>query len=232
MALRIDYTYIESCIFEGARVLDLGCGNGLLLDRLARQKGVTGCGIDVAEEAVRECIRRGVPVYHGDMLEGMRMFEDGAFDFVILSQTLQQTLKPEEVVQEMLRVGRCAIISFPNFGHWRVRLKLLVSGRMPVTNLLPHQWYDTPNVHLLTIEDFHVFCRRRGLRIAESTYFAGASRRVPRGCANLVAATAAFVVTKESHSGPSEFDKEEQSSHDVSCRAADEVEAPELARES
>jgi len=205
MPLRIDYQYIEAQVPDGARVLDLGCGEGTLLERLIRDKGADGRGIEIDEEAARRCISRGVPVYHGDMLEGMRMFADGTFDCVVLSQTLQQALDPAAVVGEMLRVGRRAIISFPNFGHWRVRLQLLLRGRAPVTRTLPDQWHDTPNLRVLTIKDFRRFCRERALRVVDSTFFTPGFRRLPGCCANLLASTAVFVVQKQSeaHNPPS-----------------------------
>jgi len=130
------------------------------------------------------------------MLEGMGMFPDGAFDCVVLSQTLQQTIRPTKVIEEMLRVGGKAIISFPNFGHWRIRLQLLLRGRAPVTRTLPYQWYDTPNLRVLTIKDLRQFCAERGLRIVESTYFSPSYRRIPAFAANLLAAMAVFIIEK------------------------------------
>lgn len=168
--LRLDYQLIEQWISAGAKVLDLGCGDGQLLEDLIRNKGVDGRGIDVSDEEVMKCIGRGVPVYHGDMIEGMSFYNDGHFDTVILSQTLQQTLDPRAVLREMLRVGKSAIVSFPNFAHWRVRLQLLLSGRMPRTRNLPHHWYNTPNVHLLTIRDWRDLCRREGYRIVQEIF--------------------------------------------------------------
>ncbi len=194
MPLRIDYEYIETHVPHGARVLDLGCGDGALLEHLIAQKAVDGCGIDMDESAVRECISRGVPVYHGDMLEGMSMFADGSFDCVILSQTLQQAMEPERVMEEMLRVGREAIISFPNFGHWAIRLQLLLKGRAPITRTLPHQWYNTPNLRVLTVRDFVHFCREKNLRIVDRIFFSTSYRKVPRLAANLLASVAIFFV--------------------------------------
>jgi methionine biosynthesis protein MetW len=161
---------------------------------LISEKGCRGCGIDIDLEEVRKCISRGVPVYHGDMLEGMAMFEDGRFDCVILSQTLQQTVRPDRVAREMLRVGRRAIISFPNFGHWQVRLQLLLGGRMPVTRVLPHRWDDTPNIHLLTIKDFLDLCREQKLHVVDRLYLTPTYRRMPGLLANLLASMAIFVI--------------------------------------
>ncbi len=196
MPVRVDYQMIEGHVEPGARVLDLGCGDGELLSQLIREKNCRGTGIDVDLRQVRQCIQRGVPVYHGDMLEGMEMFEEDTFDCVILSQTLQQTERPDEVVREMLRVGRRAVISFPNFGHWKVRLKLLLTGRMPVTGVLPYRWYETPNIHLLTVRDFLDLCRRQDLRLVDSIYLTPGYHRLPALLGNLLASLAIFVVER------------------------------------
>ncbi len=193
---RLDHRLIVALVPPRSNVLDLGCGDGWLLEELILQKGCRGRGIDIDEQAVRACIRRGVPVYHGDMMEGMAHYRDGTFDVVILSQTLQQTHRPVEVIHEMLRVGRTAIISFPNFGYWQVRLQLLLTGRMPRTDLLPYAWYDTPNVHLCTITDFREMCDREGLiRVREIFVKAPAHRIGPWG-ANWRANLAIFQVCK------------------------------------
>lgn len=198
MPVRLDYRMIEEHVEPGAQVLDLGCGDGTLLEQLITERGAKASGIDLDLQQVQKCIARGVPVYHGDMLEGMAMFEDGRFDCVILSQTLQQTLEPHRVVQEMLRVGRRAIISFPNFGHWRVRLQLLLGGRMPVTNVLPYKWHDTPNIRLLTIKDFLDLCKEQNLRVIEKIFVTAKYRHLPALFANLLASMAIFVVEARS----------------------------------
>jgi methionine biosynthesis protein MetW len=200
MPVRLDYQMIEEYVKPGDRVLDLGCGDGALLEQLMAEKAVQGFGIDIDLEAVQKCIARGVPVYHGDMLEGLAMFEAGHFDCVILSQTLQQVLHPDNVMREILRVGRRAIISFPNFGHWRVRLQLLMLGRMPVTAALPYRWYGTPNVHLLTIKDFLDLCRQQDLEIVDRIYLTPAYSRLPVALSNLLAAMAIFVVQRQANS--------------------------------
>jgi methionine biosynthesis protein MetW len=167
---RVDYTLIEDMVPEGATVLDLGCGDGELLDRLVHDKNVRGSGVEISQEAVRACVARGLSVFHGDLDEGLADYEDGSFDVVILSFSLQQLRRPRFVVREMVRVGRLALVSFPNFAHWRVRGQLLVTGRMPVSKELPYEWYDTPNIHLCTIRDFRDLCRREGLAIERELY--------------------------------------------------------------
>ncbi len=201
MPVRLDYQLIEAYVEPGSNVLDLGCGDGTLLDQLVQEKGCTGLGVDSDLDQVHQCIARGVPVYHGDMLEAMGMFEERRFDCVVLSQTLQQTSEPDRVVQEMLRVGRRAIISLPNFGHWRVRLQLLLRGRMPVTGVLPYSWYETPNIHLLTIKDFFRFCREQGVHVLDTIYLSARYRSLPGFMANLFGSMAIFVVERAQEAG-------------------------------
>ncbi len=196
MPIRLDYDYIESHVPDGARVLDLGCGDGKLLEDLIREKGVEGRGIEIDEASVRKCIKRGVPVYHGDMLQGMKMFQERHFDCVVLSQTLQQTLNPAEVMHEMLRVGKRAIVSFPNFGHWQVRARLLLGGMAPITPLWPYEWYNTPNVRMLTIKDFTRFCRKQNLRIVRRRFFSRTFIRTPAAGANFFASIAIFILER------------------------------------
>ena len=193
---RLDYELIASLVPERARVLDLGCGDGRLLAELAGHKGCECRGIEIDEQAVLACIKRGVAVYHGDMLEGIDFYRDGAFDAVILSQTLQQTSDPVRVIEEMLRVGETAIISFPNFGRWRVRLQLLLQGRMPRTKLLPYAWHDTPNVHLCTVTDFRELCERQGLERVREIFLVPPSRQIGALGANWRAGLALFQVRR------------------------------------
>mgnify|MGYP000044185714 CR=1 FL=1 len=152
---------------EGARVLDLGCGSGQLLADLIERKRVNGQGVERDAEAVFQCVARGVPVLQTDLDHGLKGFGDQAFDYVILEETLQTLQRPVEVLREMLRVGRRGLVSFPNFAYWRVRLDLGVRGRMPVTEWLPHRWYDTPNIHLFTLQDFLDWAEDDGVRVVE-----------------------------------------------------------------
>ena len=197
MPIRLDYRLIEKYIEPGSRVLDLGCGTGELLEELIREKDVDGTGIDIDREAAQECVQRGVPLYHGDMLEGMSMFSDNSFDCVVLSQTLQQAMKPAKVVREMMRVGKKAVISFPNYGYWRVRLNLLFRGRKPVTPLLNHPWHSTPNIHMLTIKDFLHFCRTSGYEVSDAIYLTEKYNTVPGFLANWFASMAIFVLKND-----------------------------------
>jgi methionine biosynthesis protein MetW len=170
---RSDYAIIGEIIDAGAKVLDLGCGEGELLQWLAANKGVDARGVELSGARVQRAIARGVSVYQGDIDQGLADYPDQAFDYVILSQTLQETRRPLVVLREMLRVGRRAIVAFPNFGHWRVRLSMLASGRAPKTRLFPYDWYDSPNIHFLTVEDFEQLAQREGLRIERRFFLAG-----------------------------------------------------------
>jgi methionine biosynthesis protein MetW len=165
-AERPDYAAIAGWVRDGARVLDLGCGDGSLLRYLRERRGVTGYGVEIDDDRVLACVVRGVSVIQGDLERGLSDFEDRSFDYVILSQTLQAVRNSDRIVGEMLRVGREGIVTFPNFGYWKNRLQI-AAGRMPVSENLPYQWFNTPNVHLCTIADFEEFCASRGIRIVE-----------------------------------------------------------------
>ncbi|MBP7275007.1 MAG: methionine biosynthesis protein MetW [Kiritimatiellae bacterium] len=156
---------IEREIPRGASVLDLGCGSGELLERLIRERGAQGQGIELDAGSVMCCVARGVPVFQSDLDAGLSGFPNHRFDFVVLEETLQTLHKPLEMLAEMLRVGRTCIVSFPNFGHWRVRLALSLHGRMPVTPRLPHRWHNTPNIHLCTLDDFMDWARESRVRV-------------------------------------------------------------------
>jgi methionine biosynthesis protein MetW len=165
-AHRADFETIAEGIRPGAKVLDLGCGDGSLLKYLQEARGARGYGVEIANEAIAACVKNGVNAIQSDLESGLSTFASNSFDYVILSQTLQAMRHTEGIVREMLRVGREAIVSFPNFGHWSHRLQVL-AGRMPVSRDLPYQWYDTPNIHLCTLKDFEDFCARQNVRVLE-----------------------------------------------------------------
>jgi methionine biosynthesis protein MetW len=172
MNARPDFAAIARWIGSGRRVLDLGCGDGTLLDYLKRARAVHGYGIEIDDQKVTECVRSGVNVLQMNLESGLSAFRDGSFDYVILSQTLQAVRHTEDIMREMLRVGREAIVSFPNFGHWAARLQV-ARGRMPVSAALPNQWFDTPNVHLCTIHDFEALCDKLSIRVLERVVLHG-----------------------------------------------------------
>jgi methionine biosynthesis protein MetW len=185
-------------IEPGARVLDIGCGDGALLAYLAHHKGVDGRGIELSQSGVNACVGHGLSVIQGDADRDLDAYPSGAFDVVVLSQTLQATREPRRVVEALVRIGRRAIVSFPNFGFWRVRLKLLTSGRMPISELLPNPWYETPNIHLCTICDFENLCRDIGVTVEQSVALDRQGRPLgiaARGrLANLLAEQGMFVL--------------------------------------
>ena len=165
---RVDFRIIGDWIRPGSRVLDLGCGDGTLLAYLAESKGASGYGLEIDETHVAECVRRGVNVIHTDLDAGLSEFDERSFDYVVLSLTLQAVRYPDRLLREMLRVGTEGIVTFPNFGHWRTRWQLGVLGRMPVSAALPHEWYNTPNIHLCTLLDFARLCEREQIEVLES----------------------------------------------------------------
>lgn len=189
---RLDHLFIVDVIEPGSRVLDLGCGRGTLLQMLVDRKGVRGTGVEISEEKVYEAVGKGLSVYHGDIDEGLSYYPDAMFDYVILSQTLQEARETIFVMHEALRVGRYLIGSFPNFGHWRARMQLLLKGRAPVTPALPYQWYETPNIHSLTVKDFEGLVRQQGMRSVRR-FFVGRHRRV-RFWPNLFAEHGVYVL--------------------------------------
>ena len=182
-----------------ARVLDIGCGDGALLGYLARNKSVDGRGIELSQSGVNACVGHGLSVIQGDADRDLAAYPADAFDVVVLSQTLQATRRPRKVVEELVRIGRRAIVSFPNFGYWRMRLGLLVTGRMPVSHCLAYPWYETPNIHLCTICDFVALCDELGVRVERSVTLDRHGQPYslnPRGgLANLLAEQGVFVLS-------------------------------------
>jgi len=178
--MRADLAIISDWIDTGSRVLDLGCGDGILLAHLQAERGVRGYGLEIDQEKILACIGKGVSVIHADLEAGLRDFADQSFDYVVMTQTLQAVQHTERLLEEMLRVGREGIVTFPNFGHWRCRLQLGGSGTMPVVKALPHAWYNTPNVHLFTIRDFEALCQRKHIEIRQRAMVDTAHRSSPQ----------------------------------------------------
>lgn len=171
--IRGDLALIAEMVAPDTRVLDIGCGDGQLLEHLGRSRRVDGRGIEIGQAGVNACVARGLSVIQGDADNDLKAYPDEAFDYVILSLTLQATRNPRLVLNEMLRIGRRAIVSFPNFGHWRIRRWLLFRGTMPMTDALADPWYATPNIHLCTIRDFDNLCRELGIRIERRVAVSG-----------------------------------------------------------
>ena len=189
---RSDYAIIGEIVDPNTKVLDLGCGEGELLAWLAENKNVDARGVEIEGMKVQRAIARGVSVYQGDIDEGLADYPDGAFDYVILSQTLQQTHRPLKVLREMLRVGHRVIVAFPNFGHWGVRLAM-IGGGAPKTKLFPYNWYDSPNIHFLTVQDFEMLVELQGL-VVERRYFLSGRHKV-RLLPNLLAEVAVYLLS-------------------------------------
>jgi methionine biosynthesis protein MetW len=198
--VRGDLRLIAEMVAPGARVLDIGCGDGALLAHLARAKQVDGRGMELSQSGVNACVSHGLPVIQGDADGDLDTYPSDAFDYAILSQTLQATRNPRLVIGNLVRIGRRAIVSFPNFGHWRIRAHLLFNGRMPITALLNHAWYDTPNIHFCTIKDFVALCTELGITIERSLTLDHAGRPFALdaggGLANLLAEQGLFLLRR------------------------------------
>lgn len=193
--LRPDLAIIAGHVTTGARVLDVGCGDGTLLAVLRDEQGCNVHGMEIDAENVAECVAKGLSVIQGDADRDLVFYPDDTFDYAILSLTLQTTMRPDRVLEELLRVGRRAFVSFPNFAHWRVRLSLLWGGRMPVTRLLPAAWYETPDIHHVTIADFLAFVAQRGIKV-ERAWFLSGGKRIGAVAANFRAEHAVFLISR------------------------------------
>ncbi len=199
-AQRIDLRIIADLVEPGSRVLDVGCGDGALLALLEEWRGVDGRGIEISQAGVNECVARGLSVIQGDADRDLVHYPDGAFDYAILSQTIQATDNPKLVLNELLRIGRRAVVSFPNFGHWSVRSSLFFKGRMPVTKSLSYSWYDTPNIHFCTIRDFVDLARDVGAEVETAVALNASGERLgvrmPWSLWNLFGQQAVFVLKR------------------------------------
>lgn len=189
---RPDHRIIAGLVSEGSRVLDLGCGEGTLLEYLVEERRIEGFGVEISESAIYRCFEKGLSVSHQDIDSGLKHYPETHFDFVIFNQTMQQVHKPRKAIIRALKIGKTIIVGFPNFCNIRARFQITLGGRVPVTPSLPYSWYDTPNLHFLSIRDFRRFCRREGIRIRKAFYLTqrGRVRILP----NLLADDAIFVL--------------------------------------
>ena len=195
--IRQDFRVVGDWLPSGCRILDLGCGDGALLQYLSECKQIGGIGLEIDPDNIQHCVEQGISVIEQDLNAGLRRFEDQSFDVVVMTQALQAVKRPDHLVADMLRVGKRCVITFPNFGHWRPRSYLAFKGRMPVSEYMPYSWYDTPNIHFFTVSDFEVFCRDNGYRITAKAMIAGGGADGPGGVLsrlwpNLFAETALY----------------------------------------
>ena len=191
------YDLLCQMVEPGSRVLDLGCGHGELLRRLMDARNVTGCGVEIDTQAIVRCVAAGIDVIQDDLDQGIAEFADQSYDVVILNMTLQVTHRSDLVLREVLRVGRKGIVTIPNFGYWRLRGRLMFSGRMPVSRTLPFPWYQTPNIRVVTIKDFRRLCEKLGGRIEQELYLHNGEPCRTFGWPNFFAPEALFVISKE-----------------------------------
>ena len=166
--MKQEFKIISTLIKKGSHVLDIGCSDGILMEYLKNEKKVNIRGIEISKSKVQNCIAKGLTVIEGNAEKDLKQFPDNSFDYVVLSQTLQAFLNPENVIKELLRIGKQAIVTIPNFGYWKIRLHLLLKGTMPVTRTLPEEWYNTPNIHLCTIKDFVFFSKKKEFKLSKS----------------------------------------------------------------
>jgi len=194
--VRGDHRTILEWIQPGSTVLDLGCGNGELLDLLVRERRAKAQGIEISEQAIHQCVSKGLSVFQEDIDDGLTGYADRSFDYVILNQSLQQVKKLDTVMQEALRVGRQVIVGFPNFAHYQARLQIFFRGKTPITASLPYEWHDTPNLHFLSISDFVLYCRKRAMRIDDRAWLGrnGKVWLLP----NLFAHVGVFLISRQS----------------------------------
>jgi len=199
--VRIDHLLISEMVKANSRVIDIGCGDGALLRLLADTKGADARGIEISPEGVSQCMAQGLSVIQGDANRDLVDYPDRSFDYAILSETIQAVQNPRHVIEQLLRIADRAIVSFPNFGHWYVRMELLLNGRMPVTDNMPNEWYETPNIHLCTIRDFEDLCAHVDARVEEVVALNSKGRRLaiklPIAVQNLIGKQAVFVLARK-----------------------------------
>lgn len=196
--MRFDLNLASEWIQRGSRVLDLGCGDGSLLEYLRDQREVDGLGVEIEDLPIRQCLQKGLNVVEQDLDSGLANFRDNSFDVVVMAQALQTLRSPHLVIDEMLRVGRECIVTFPNFGYWRGRLYLGYQGRMPVSKFLPYTWYDTPNIHFCTVRDFEALCREKNIRVLHRSVVDADDREsfIASQLPNLFGVTAVYHISK------------------------------------
>ena len=202
--IHLNYEIISKIIDNNSSILDLGCGEGVLLEKLVATKNCKGIGIEIDQDQVIKSLEKGLSVIQGNIDEGLKEFQEKQWDWVILNQTLQSTVKPDYVIDEMLRVGKKIIISFPNFAYYKIRLFLMIQGKMPKSKVLPFEWFNTPNIHLLTINDFYEFANERDIKIIDQIFLSKGKehrilshRKYTKNIANLLSEEVIFICSKD-----------------------------------